>query len=63
MNGFILEKVFPAEEALKGGLVRSIHKADDLLNDAKEIALEITKNCAPVSVALSRQNVMENGWR
>ena len=48
-------KVFPAEEALKGGLVRSIHKADNLLNDAKEIALEITKNCAPVSVALSRQ--------
>tara|TARA_X000000368_G_scaffold33673_1_gene24711 strand:+ start:153 stop:1052 length:900 start_codon:yes stop_codon:yes gene_type:complete len=48
-------KVFPAEEALKGGLVRSIHKADSLLNDAKEIALEITKNCAPVSVALSRQ--------
>ena len=48
-------KVFPAEEALKGGLVRSIHKADDLLNDAKEIALEITKNCAAVSVALSRQ--------
>ena len=48
-------KVFPAEEALKGGLVRSIHKADDLLNNAKEIALEITKNCAPVSVALSRQ--------
>ena len=27
-----------------------------MLNDAKEIALEITKkNCAPVSVALSRQ--------
>lgn len=48
-------KVFPAEEALKGGLIRSIHKADDLLNNAKEIALEITKNCAPVSVALSRQ--------
>ena len=48
-------KVIPAEEALKGGLVRSIHKADDLLNDAKEIALEITTNCAPVSVALSRQ--------
>ena len=48
-------KVFPAQEALKGGLVRSIHKADSLLNDAKEIALEITKNCAPVSVALSRQ--------
>ena len=48
-------KVFSAEEALNGGLVRSIHKADDLLNDAKEIALEITKNCAPVSVALSRQ--------
>ena len=48
-------KVFPAEEALRGGLVRSIHKADSLLEDAKEIALEITKNCAPVSVALSRQ--------
>lgn len=48
-------KVFPAEEALKGGLVRSIHKSDKLLDDAKEIAHEITKNCAPVSVALSRQ--------
>ena len=48
-------KVFPAEEALKGGLVRSIHKVEKLLDDAKEIASEITKNCAPVSVALSRQ--------
>ena len=48
-------RVFSAEEALKGGLIRSIHKPNELLNDAKEIAHEMTRNSAPVSVALSRQ--------
>ena len=48
-------KVFSAEEALRGGLIRSIHKPEKLLDDAREIANEISHNCAPVSIALSRQ--------
>lgn len=48
-------RVFPAEEALRGGLVRSVHPADELLPAARAIADEIVENTAPVSVALSRQ--------
>ena len=52
-------RVFGAEEALKGGLVRSIHKPDDLLPAARELAKEIVDNTAPVSVSLTRQML----WR
>jgi enoyl-CoA hydratase/carnithine racemase len=52
-------RVFGAEEALKGGLVRSIHKPDDLLPAARELAREIVDNTAPVSVSLTRQML----WR
>src|SRR3954469_4035876 len=48
-------RVFPVEEAHAGGLVRSVHAADDLLPAAYEIAREIADNAAPVSVTLSRQ--------
>jgi enoyl-CoA hydratase/carnithine racemase len=52
-------RVFPASEALAGGLVRSVHAADDLLAIARGIASEIAENAAPVSVALTRQML----WR
>ena len=52
-------RVFGAEEALKGGLVRSLHKPDDLLPAARELAKEIVDNTAPVSVSLTRQML----WR
>ena len=52
-------RVFDAAEALKGGLVRSTHAADDLLPAARALALEIAENTAPVSVALTRQML----WR
>ena len=52
-------KVFAADEALAGGLVRSTHAADDLLPAARAIATEIAENTAPVSVALTRQML----WR
>ena len=52
-------KVFPASEAHTGGLVRSVHAADDLLPAARAIAAEIAENSAPVSVALTRQML----WR
>lgn len=47
-------RVFDAAEALKGGLVRSIHAPCDLLAEAQKLAREIADNTAPVSVALTR---------
>ena len=52
-------RVFSAAEALDGGLVRSVHPAEELLQAARELAREIADNTAPVSVALSRRML----WR
>jgi enoyl-CoA hydratase/carnithine racemase len=48
-------RVFPAEDALAGGLVRSVHPADEVLGVAQELAAEIASEAAPVSVALARR--------
>jgi len=48
-------RVFPADEAFAGGLVRSLHPAEELMSAARGIASEIAENAAPVSVALTRQ--------
>jgi enoyl-CoA hydratase/carnithine racemase len=48
-------RVFSAEEALEGGLVRSLHAKDELLEAAQALGREIAENTAPVSVALARQ--------
>jgi enoyl-CoA hydratase/carnithine racemase len=48
-------RVFDAQEALEGGLVRSVHPTDELLPAAYALAAEIADNTAPVSVALARQ--------
>ncbi len=52
-------RVFLADEALRGGLVRSIHPQAELLQVARDLAQEIVDNTAPVSVALARQMM----WR
>lgn len=52
-------RIFLADEALSGGLVRSVHAPDALLSVATAIAREIADNTAPVSVALTRQMM----WR
>jgi enoyl-CoA hydratase/carnithine racemase len=52
-------RVFPAQEALEGGLVRSVHPAGELLDAAHALAAEIADNAAPVSVALARRMM----WR
>ena len=52
-------RVFGADEALRGGLVRSVHAPDDLLPAARAIAAEIAEHTSPVSVALTRQML----WR
>jgi enoyl-CoA hydratase/carnithine racemase len=48
-------RVFDAEEALRGGLVRSLHEPDELLPAARALAREIADNTSAVSVALNRQ--------
>ena len=48
-------RVFTSEEALAGGLVRSVHPAGELMGAANALAREIADNTAPVSVALSRR--------
>lgn len=52
-------RVFPAEEALKGGLVHSLHPQAELLDAAKEKAMEIAQNTAAVSTTLTRHMM----WR
>ncbi|ODT89283.1 crotonase/enoyl-CoA hydratase family protein [Phenylobacterium sp. SCN 70-31] len=52
-------RIFPAQEGLEKGLVRSVHAPDDLLPAARALAREIADNTAPVSVALTRQLI----WR
>jgi enoyl-CoA hydratase/carnithine racemase len=48
-------RVFSAEEAQAGGLVRSVHAGADLMPAARALAAEIADNAAPVSVALARR--------
>src|SRR5277367_2953608 len=48
-------RVFSAQEALDGGLVRSLHPKGELLGAARALAQEIAENAAPVSVALARR--------
>lgn len=52
-------RVFDAEEALRGGLARSLHAPDSLMPAARALAHELTAQSAPVSVALTRQMM----WR
>jgi len=52
-------RVFNADEALAGGLVRSVHAKDDLLPAARAIAREIADNTSPISVTLVRHMM----WR
>jgi enoyl-CoA hydratase/carnithine racemase len=47
-------RVFDAQEALAGGLVRSVHPDDELLPAAYELAREIAENTSAVSVSLTR---------
>ncbi|WP_420446731.1 crotonase/enoyl-CoA hydratase family protein [Candidatus Poriferisodalis sp.] len=52
-------RVFDADEALAGGLVRSLHEPDDLLPAARALAAEIAKNTSAISVTLIRHMM----WR
>jgi enoyl-CoA hydratase/carnithine racemase len=52
-------RVFPAQEALDGGLVKQVVAPEALMYTARALAREIADHAAPVSVALTRQMM----WR
>ncbi|MEE4199827.1 crotonase/enoyl-CoA hydratase family protein [Erythrobacter sp.] len=47
-------RIFGADEAKAGGLVRSIHEPEQLLYEAQNLAREIAENTSAVSVAMTR---------
>lgn len=47
-------RIFDAEEARAGGLVRSVHAPEDLLYAATSLAREIADNTSAISVAMTR---------
>lgn len=48
-------RVFPAGEALAGGLARSVHQPDELIDAARALAGEMAAGVGPVSAAITRQ--------
>src|SRR6478609_690107 len=52
-------RIFSAQEALAGRLVKQLYKPDELLPAARALAREIADNTAPVSLAITRQMM----WR
>jgi enoyl-CoA hydratase/carnithine racemase len=52
-------RIFPADEALQGRLVKAVYKPDELLPAAMAAAREIAQNTSAISVALTRHMM----WR
>lgn len=52
--------ILTADEAYAGGLVRSVHPPDELLDAAYDLARKFTANRSPVAVALARHMVYRN---
>jgi enoyl-CoA hydratase/carnithine racemase len=55
-------RVFDAEEALSGGLVRSLHAPEDIMPAARALAREIADNTSAVSVAMTRAMLWRVPW-
>ena len=47
-------RVFDADEALRAGLVHSIHPADELISRAHDLARSMTQHSSAVSIAITR---------
>jgi enoyl-CoA hydratase/carnithine racemase len=52
--------IFDAEEARRGGLVKSVHAPEDLLPAALALAHRFTDGKSPVSTAIMRQMMLRN---
>ncbi|MBO9695264.1 MAG: crotonase/enoyl-CoA hydratase family protein [Sphingopyxis sp.] len=53
-------EVFDAAEGLRGGLFRSVHAPDALLDEARALARKFIENRSPVAIALARQMLWRN---
>jgi enoyl-CoA hydratase/carnithine racemase len=53
-------EILTADEARDGGLVRSVHPAEELLEAAYALARKFTRNRSPVGTALARQMMYRN---
>jgi enoyl-CoA hydratase/carnithine racemase len=53
-------EILSAAEALEGGLVRSLHPEDELLDAAYDLARRFTRHRSPVATALARQMMYRN---
>lgn len=54
LDWMLTGRTFTSEEAFAAGLVRSLHPSDEVLDAARNLADEIAREAAPVSVALTR---------
>ncbi len=52
--------IIDAEEARRGGLVKSVHAPEDLLNEAYKLAHRFIDNRSSVAIALTRQMLYRN---
>ena len=52
--------ILSAQEAHEGGLVRSVHPEDELLEAAYDLARRFTRHRSPVATALARQMMYRN---
>jgi len=52
--------ILPADAALAGGLLRSVHEPDELLPTALGLARSFTRDRSPVAAALARQMLYRN---
>jgi len=60
LDWFYSADILTAEEAREGGLIRSVHAPEELLDAAHALADRYTKNRSPVGIALTRHMVYRN---
>lgn len=53
-------EIFDAAEGLRGGLFRSVHAPETLLDEARALARKFIDGRSPVAVALARQMMLRN---
>ena len=53
--------ILTADQALAGGLLRSLHEPEELLPAAQELARSFVTNRSPVALALAKQLIYRNG--
>ena len=53
-------RIFGVQEALAGGLIRSVHPQAELIAAARTLAREIADNTSPVAVAMTRAMLWRN---